>query len=140
MRRAERGRTPTPDLKTRTVEGWARRRTDRRRLRYRICAVVTVGGGARASGSPCRAGLNAAPTLTSEKARTRAGRDGAGADGFVEDEDAADEGGQLGRHRGEGDDLDAGPEPEAAVGLVEGMPSGDEPPAVLCAKVAPQGR
>jgi hypothetical protein len=44
-----------------------------------------------------------------EREAARSDRRWAGADGFVEDEDAADDGGQVRGDRGEGDDLDGRP-------------------------------
>ena len=75
------------------------------------------------SGSSCSAwvGMSAAPTMTRQKAMKRAPIcERAGADRLVEDEDAAEDGGQVRGHRGEGDDLDGRPELEAAGGRVEG--------------------
>ena len=53
-------------------------------------------------------------------------RERAGADGFVEDEDAADDRGEVRGHGGEGDDFDGRPDLEAAGGGVERDHSRDE--------------
>jgi len=50
----------------------------------------------------------------------------AGPDGFVEDEDPSEDGGEVRGDRGEGDDLDGRPELEATGGGVEGDHAGDQ--------------
>ena len=80
----------------------------RRRARGRLGLLGVLGR------HECRAGDDEA-----ERDEPGADRERAGADGLAEDEDAADDGGQVRGHRGEGDDLDARAELEAARGRVE---------------------
>jgi hypothetical protein len=87
-----------------------------------------VGGGAHRGGHERRAGDHEA-----EREEAAADLDGAGADRLVEDQDAADDGGEVGGHRGERDDLDPLADLVAAGGGVEGDHAGDQrgqrPPA-----------